>query len=57
MTPTTKVKVDNFSCIVKRSYNKVVIDSNFGKHEDLSTLISNIHVGLAALCEYYFSGG
>ena len=38
MTPTTKVKEENFSFIVKRSYNKTVIDFNFGRHEDLSTL-------------------
>ena len=56
MTPTTKVKVENVSFIVKKSYNKTVIDFNFGRHEDLSTLKSNIHLGLAASVNITFSG-
>ena len=60
MTPTTKVKVENVSFIVKKSYkksyNETVIDFNFGRHEDLSTLKSNIHLGLAASVNITFSG-
>ena len=51
MTSTTK-----FSLIVKKSYNKTVIDFNFLRHEDLSTLKSDIHLGLAALVNITFSG-
>ena len=54
MTPTTKVKEEYFSFIVEKSYNKTVIDFNFGRHEDLSTLKSNIHLGLAALVNINF---
>ena len=32
-----------FSFSVEKSYNKTVIDFNFRKHEDLSTLKSDIH--------------
>ena len=38
MTSTTKVKVEKFSFLVEKSYNKTDIDFNFGSHEDLSTL-------------------
>ena len=38
----------NNSFIVKKSYNKTVIDLKFDRHEDLSTLKSDIHLGLAA---------
>ena len=31
---------------VEKSYNKTVIDFHFGKHTDLSTLKSDIHVSL-----------
>ena len=51
MTSTTKVKVENLSVIVKMIYNKTFIDFNFGRHEDLSALKGNIHIGLD---EYYF---
>ena len=44
MTSTTKVKVK----FKKKSYSKTVIDFNFGRHEDLFTLKSDIHLGLAA---------
>ena len=44
MTSTTKVKVK----FKKKSYGKTVIDFNFGRHEDLFTLKSDIHLGLAA---------
>ena len=49
MTSTTKVKVENF-------LYKTVIDFNFGRHEDLSTLKSDIHLGLAASVNYHFLG-
>ena len=35
MTSTTKMKVEKNSFIVKKSYNKTVIDFNFGRHDDL----------------------
>ena len=41
---------------LRKSYNKTVIDFNFGKHKDLSTLKSDIHLGLAASVNYHFSG-
>ena len=53
---TTKVKVAKFSLLNEKSYNKTVIDFNFGRHEDLSTLKSDIHLGLAALVNYHFFG-
>ena len=34
--------------------NKTVIDFKFGRHKDLSTLKSDIHVGLAASVNYHF---
>ena len=42
MSSTTKVKVAKFSFLNERSYNKTVIDFNFGRHKDLSTLKSDI---------------
>ena len=39
-----------------KSYNKTVIDFIFGRHKDLSTLKSDIHLGLAALVNYHFFG-
>ena len=56
MTLTTKVKVAKFSFLNKKPYNKKVIDFNFGRHKDLSTLKSDIHLGLAALVNYHFFG-
>ena len=54
MTSTTKVKVGNFhSLVVEKSYNKTIIDFNFGRHNDLSTLKSDIHLGLAAPVNYH----
>ena len=38
------------------SYNKTVIDFNFSIHKDLSTLKSDIHLGLAASVNYHFYG-
>ena len=51
---TTKVKVAKFSFLNEKSYNKTVIDFNFGRHKDLSTLKSDIH--LAASVNYQFFG-
>ena len=56
MSLTTKVKVAKFSFLNKKSYNKTVIDFNFGRHKYLSTLKSDIHLGLAALVNYHFFG-
>ena len=39
-----------------KSYNKTVIDFNFGRHKDLSTLKSVIHLGLAASVNNHFFG-
>ena len=43
MSLTTKVKVAKFSFLNQKSYNRTVIDFNFGRHKDLSTLKSVIH--------------
>ena len=56
MSLTTKVKVAKFSFSKEKSYNKTVIDFNFGKHKDSSTLKSDIHLGLAASVNYHFIG-
>ena len=56
MSLTTKVKVAKFSFLNEKSYNKAVIDFNFGRHKDLSTLKSDIHVCLAAWVNYHFFG-
>ena len=40
----------------EKSYNKTVIDFNFGRHKDLSTLKSDIHLCLAAWVNYHFFG-
>ena len=47
MSLTTKVKVAKFSFLNEKSYNKAVIDFNFGRHKDL---------GLAVLVNYHFFG-
>ena len=39
------------------SYNKPVIDFNIGRHKDLSTLKSDIHLGLLASVNYHFFSG
>ena len=56
MSLTTKVKVAKFSFLNEKSYNKTVIDFNFGRHKDLSTLKSDIHLCLAAGVNYHFFG-
>ena len=52
----TEVKEAKFSFLNENSYNKTVIDFNFGRHKDLSTLKSDIHLGLAASVNYHFFG-
>ena len=54
MSLTTKMKVAKFSFLNVKSYNKTVIDFNFGRHKDLSTLKSDIHRSLAALVNHHF---
>ena len=56
MSLTTKVKVAKFSLLNQKLYNKTVIDFNFSKHKDLSTLKSDIYLGLAASVYYHFFG-
>ena len=45
MSLTTKVKIAKFSFLHEKAYNKTVIDFNFGRHKELSTLKSDIHLG------------
>ena len=54
MSLTKKVKVAKFSFLNEKSYNKTVIDFNFSRLKDLSTLKSDIHLGLAASMNYHF---
>ena len=56
MPLTTKVKVAKFSFLNEKSYTKTVIDFNFGRHKDLSTLKNDIHLDLAASVNYHFFG-
>ena len=56
MSLTTQVKVAKFSFLNEKSYNKTVIDFNFGRHKDLSALKSDIHLSLAASVNYHFFG-
>ena len=51
-----KSECRKFSFLVEKSYNKTVIDFNIGRHEDLSILKSDIHLGLAASVNYHFYG-
>ena len=53
---STKVKVAKFSFLNEKSNSKTVIDFNFGRHKDLSTLKSDIHLGLEASMNYHFFG-
>ena len=50
MTSTTKVKVE------KNIHIKKTVDFNFGRHKDLSTLKSCIHLGFEASVNISFSG-
>ena len=56
MFSTAQVKVGH--CLIgKNLYNKTVIDFNFGIHEELSTLISDIYEDLSTLnSDIYFLG-
>ena len=54
MSLTTKVKVAKISFLNEKPYNKTVIDFNFGRHKDLSTLKSDIHLDRAASVNYHF---
>ena len=56
MSLTTKVTVAKFTFLNEKSYNKTVIDFNLGRHTDLSTLKSDIHLGLEASVNYHFFG-
>ena len=56
MSLTTKVKVAKFSFLNEKSYNKTVIDFNFGRHKYLSSLKSDIYLGLATSVHYHFFG-
>ena len=56
MSLTPQAKIAKFSFLNKKSYSKTVIDFNFGRHKDLSTLKSDIHLCLAALVNYHFFG-
>ena len=56
MSLKTKVRVAKFSFLNEKSYNKTVIDFNFGRQKDLSTLKSDIHLSLAASVNYHFFG-
>ena len=49
-----KGESSKFSFLNEKSYNKTVIDFNFGTHKDLSTLKSDIHLGLVAQVNYHF---
>ena len=56
MSLATKLKVAKFTFLNEKSHNKTVIDFNIGRHKDLSTLKSDIHLGLAASVNYHFFG-
>ena len=50
------MKVAKFSFLNEMSYNKTVIDLNFGRPKDLSTLKSDIYLGPVASVNYHFFG-
>ena len=50
------MKVAKFSFLNEMSINKTVIDFNFGRHKDLSTLKSDIYLGPVASVDYHFFG-
>ena len=56
MSLTTKVKVAKSTFLNEKSYNKTAIDFIIGRHKDLSTLKSDIYLGLAASVNYHFFG-
>ena len=50
------MKVAQFTFLNEKSYNKAVIDFNFGRHKDISTHESDVCLGLGALVNYHFFG-
>ena len=56
MSLTIKLKVAKFSFLNDKPYNKTVIDFNFGRHMDVSTLKRDIHLGPSASVNYHFFG-
>ena len=50
------MKVAKFSFLNEKSYNNTVIDFNFGRHKDISTLKSYIHHGHGASVNFHFFG-
>ena len=48
--------VTEYAALNEKSYNKTVNDLSSGRHKDLSTLKSEIHLGLAASVNYPFFG-
>ena len=50
------MKEAKFSFLNENSNNKTVIDFNFGRHKDLSTPKSDIHLGIVASVNYHFFG-
>ena len=52
MSLTTKVKVAKSSFLNEKSYNKTVIDFNFGRHKHLSTSVNN-HIPRDDIFDYH----
>ena len=53
---TTKGTVVKLSILNESSYDKTVIDFNFGRHKDLSTLKRVINLSQEASVNYHFFG-
>ena len=51
-----KTSTTKFSFMVKTAYNKTATDFKCGRLKDLSTLKSDIYLGLAALVNINFAG-
>ena len=51
----TKVKVENYHSQLKSHITKTVIDFNFGRHKDFSTLKSDIHLRPKGSVNIFFS--
>ena len=47
-------KVTDYAALTEMLYDKTVIDFNFGRHKDLSTLKSDIQLDLEASVNYHF---
>ena len=56
MTLDNKSESRKNSIIVKKLFNKTVIDFNFSRNEDLSTLKSDVYISLATSVNTFFSG-